>query len=184
MKKKGFLIIGVIVLVMTLVVILLVRRERNVNVYEHPTTLVVNNLTDHKNADTYSKIILNKIYDYDTIILNIYYEPRDYGTNEIDVAGFIQKNPFEPHYYNIFMKKGGLPTSVKNFLSHELIHLNQMEIGDLIPLFNNDSMIVYKGDTIVYKDVEYQRRPYEMDAMQKDGNVYKELNHLLYSKTQ
>jgi hypothetical protein len=181
MKNKKFLVIGIVVLVITLLVILLVRRERNVNVYEYPETLVVNNYTSNKNADTYSKIILNKIYDYDTINLNIYYAPRDLSTDEIEVAGFIQKNPFEVHHYNIFMKKGGLPTSLKNFLSHELIHLHQMEIGELIPMQDPLTM-VYMSDTISLLAVPYANRPYEIIALKNQGTVYKKLNKLLYQK--
>ena len=174
MKKKGLIIVGVIALIV--VIILLIRREKNVNTYDHPQTLVVNNYTTHKNTDTYSKIILNKIYNYDTINLNVYYTSRDYGTDEIEVAGFIQKNPFEAHSYNIFVKKGSLPISVKKFLSHELIHLHQMEIGDLVPL-QSDSMIVYMGDTIIYKDVKYIDRPHEINALQTEGKIFRELNH-------
>jgi len=180
MKKKWFILIGITVLI-AVIIFLLVRRERNVNVYEHPNTLVVTNYTKHKNADIYSKIILNKIYDYDTVNLNIYYSPKDYGTDEIDVAGFIQKNPFETHSYNIFMKKGGLPTSVKNFLSHELIHLHQMEIGDLIPT-QDQLVMVYKGDTISFLDIPYNNRPFEIEALSTQNKVLKELNQLLYSK--
>jgi len=181
MKNKKFIIIGVVALAILITIILLVRRERNVNVYEYPDTLVVINYTEHKNADIYSKIILNKIYDYDTVNLNIYYSPRDYGTDELDVAGFIQKNPFVNHSYNIFLKKGGLPTSVKNFLSHELIHLNQMEIGDLIPIQDSLAMI-YQGDTILLLSTPYHERPYEIQALSTQNKVLKELNHLLYSK--
>ena len=181
MKNKKFIIIGIVVLDITLLVILLVRRERNVNVYEFPPTLVVNNLTTHKNANTYSKIILNKVYDYDTITLNIYYAPKDYSVEEYEVLGFIQKNRFEPHYYNIFLKKGTLSLSIKNILSHELIHLHQMEIGDLISI-PDTSLIIHKGDTISLLDVPYNKRPFEIEALSQDNKVLKELNHLLYSK--
>lgn len=181
MKNKKIIIIGVIVFTILITILLLIRRERNINIYEYPNSLVVNNYTEHKNADIYSKIILNKIYGYDTINLNIYYSSKDYGTDEIDVAGFIQKNPFENHSYNIFFKKGGLPTLVKNFLSHEIIHLHQMEIGDLIPVQDTLAMI-YKGDTISLLSTIYYNRPYEIQALKTEGRVLKQLNRFLYSK--
>jgi len=179
MKNKKFIIIGVVVLIVALLSILLIRRERNVNVYEYPDTVVVTNHTKHKNADTYSKIILNKIFEYDTITLNIYYASRDYGTEEYDVAGFIQKNPYVPHTYNVFVKKNGLPTSIKHFLSHELIHLRQMESGDLIPI--DQYTQVYKGDTISFLDTPYRERLFETEAINTQNDVLKQLNHLLYS---
>ena len=102
-------------------------------------------------------------------------------TDEIEVAGFIQKNPYEPHSYNIFVKKSSLPISIKKFLSHELQHLDQMEIGDLIQLQDN-TKIVYKGDTIYYSKVPYDKRMYEIHAHLNETATQKQLNHLLYSK--
>lgn len=181
MKNKKFIIIGVVIVIISIITFLLIHRERNINVYEYPNSLVVNNYTEHKNADIYSKIILNKIYDYDTINLNIYYSARDYSTDKFDIIGFIQKVSFDEHSYNIFMKKTGSPISIKNFLSHELIHLNQMEIGDLVST-QNQLIMVYKGDTISFIDIPYNKRLFEIEALNADGNILKQLNHFLYSK--
>ena len=181
MKNKKFIVIGVVVLAILITILLLVRRERNVNIYEYPDTLLVNNFTEHKNVDVYSKLIINKIYKHDTVNLNIYYSSRDYGTDEYDVAGFIQKNPFEAHSYNIFIKKGALSISIKSFLSHELTHLHQMEIGELIP--TQDPLVsIYKGDTISFMETPYSRRPFEIEALNTQIKVHRELNNLLYSK--
>lgn len=181
MKNKKYIIIGVIVVIIAIVTFLLIRREKNVNIYEHPSTLVVENYTKHKNAVSYSKIILNKIYDYDTINLKIYYSPIDFSTDEYEIAGFIQKAQFVDNTYLIFVKKGTLPIPIKSLLSHELIHLHQMEIGDLIQTQNAQN-IVYKGDTIVFADTPYEERAYEIDAISKENSVRKKLNKFLYSK--
>ena len=180
MKNKKFIFIGIIVIII-IGIFLLIRREKNINVYEYPDSLVVNNYTKYKNADIYSKIILNKIYYYDTINLNIYYAPIDLSTDKYDIAGFIQKVPFNTHSYNIFTKKGGLSISIKKFLSHELIHLYQMEIGDLIPIQDSLAMI-YKGDTISFIDVPYNKRAFEIEALSTENIINKKLNHFLYKK--
>jgi len=180
MKKKWFILIGVVVIIIA-IIFLLTKREKNINIYEFPDTIVVENYTTQKNADIYSKIILNKIYKYDTIKLDIFYLNKDLSTTEYDIAGFIQQNPFESHTYIIFIKKGNLPVSIKYFLSHELIHLHQMEIGDLIQI-PNDSMVIYKGDSIDFHHVPYKERPFEIDALNTQNDILKKLNHLLYSK--
>lgn len=182
MKKKWFILFGVAV-VITVIAFLLIRRERNVNIYEFPDTVVVENNTTQKNADTYSKIILNKIYEYDTIKLEIVYMTNDLSTDEIEVSGWIQQNPYEPHTYMIFMKKGALPMSVKKFLSHELIHVRQMETGDMIQI-PNEPMVVYKGDSIDFLHIPYKERPFEIEALRTENDVLKRLNRLLYSKNQ
>lgn len=182
MKKKWFILIGLTALIVV-GIILLVRREKNVNVYEFPDTVVVENHTTQKNAETYSKIILNKIYGYDTIKLDIVYMPQDLGTDEIEVAGWIQQNPYEPHTYMIFVKKGSVPVPMKNFLSHELIHVHQMERGDMIQI-PNEPMVIYKGDSIDFYHVPYKERPFEIEALSTENDIKKKLNHLLYSKNQ
>jgi len=182
MKTKFFILIGVAVLI-TLAVILLVRREKNINVYEYPDTILVENHTKQKNADTYAKIILNKIYEYDTIKLDIVYMVKDFSTTETEVAGWIQQNPYEPHTYMIFLKKGILPVSMKSFLSHELIQVHQMETGDLIQI-PNEPMVIYKGDSIDFHQVPYKKRLFEIEALRTEISIKKKLNQLLYSKNQ
>ena len=180
MKKKWFILIGLVVLI-TIVIFFLVRREKNVNVYEFPETLIVVNHTNQKNVETYSKIILSEIYGYDTLKLDIVNRSRDFSTNDIEVVGWIQQNPYEPHTYMIFIKKGMSSSSVKNFLSHELIHAHQMELGDLVQL-PNQPVVIYKGDTIDFHEVSYRERPFEIEAIHNQNNILKKLNYLLYSK--
>ncbi len=182
MKKKWLILIGVAVLI-AVIAFLLVRREKNVNVYEFPDTVVVENYTKQKNVEVYSKIILNKIYGYDTIRLNIIYMTKDLSTIELVLAGWIQQNPYEPHTYMIFLKKGGLPVSTKNFLSHELIHIHQMEIGDMIQIIN-EPMVIYKGDSIDFHVIPYLERPFEIEALSTENDILKKLNRLLYRKNQ
>jgi len=182
--KKSWLVILIVILliavVITIAVVVNARREKRINHFEFPSTMVVNNYTTHKRADTLAMVILNKIYDYDTINLNIFYAPKHLSSNEYELIGFIQKNQFQPHSYNIFVKRGTLPVSIKSFLSHELIHLNQMETGELVQI--DYVKIVHKGDTIYFSDVPYEERLYEIEAFGKEGNISRQLNKLLYSK--
>lgn len=181
MKKKWILIVLGIIAIIAIIIILTIRREKRINYFEFPSTIIANNYTQYKRADTLAMVILNKIFRYDTITLNIYNMNKPMGSDEIEVAGFIQKNPYESHTYNIFVKKSSLPISIKRFLSHELQHLDQMEIGDLVQL-QDDTKIVYKGDTIYYSKVPYDKRFYEIHAHLNETVTLKRLNYLLYSK--
>ena len=182
--KKPWLWILIVVLLIALGIIISVivskRRDARINRFEFPSTVVVNNYTPHWYVDTMAMVIINKIYSYDTISVNIYHAPKHLSTEEYDIIGFIQKVPFQPHSYNIFVKQGNLPISIKRFLSHELIHLHQMELGDLIQI--DYSKIVYKGDTIYFSQVPYEKRLYEIEASLQENSIQKALNKLLYSK--
>jgi hypothetical protein len=183
MKKSKLIILLVLTLIAVIIItaILIERsREKRVNTFEFPNTMQVTNITTHKRADTLAMIVLNKIFQYDTIKLDIAYAPQNLSNAEYDIVGFIQKNPYVSHTYIIFVKKGTIPISMKKFLSHELIHLQQMELGDLIQLDNR--RIIYKNDTIYFSEVPYDERLYEKDAFLKEDKIYKNLNKLLYSK--
>lgn len=183
--KKSWVLILIIALVIALGIIITIivtkHSERRINRFEFPTTMIVNNHTSHKYADTIAMVILNKIYQYDTMNINIYKMVQEMKNNQFEVAGYIQKNPFEPHAYNIYVKDKFLPVSIKQLLSHELIHLHQMELGDLIPL-QDQNRIVYKGDTVVYSEVPYDKRAYEIEALSHEDKIQRILNKLLYSK--
>jgi len=183
MKKPWILILIFLLLLALSIVISIVvtkRRDARINRFEFPTTMIVNNYTTHWYADTMALVILNKIYDYDTVTLNIFYAPKHLSSGEYELVGFIQKNPFQLHSYNIFVKRGTLPVSIKSFLSHELVHLRQMESGELIQI--DYTKIVHKGDTIYFSEVPYEERAYEIEAFGKESGVRRQLNKLLYSK--
>lgn len=185
MKKKNIFIIGltifVIISIITIFILIERSREKNVNSFEFPSSLVVNNYTDLKRVDTVSMVILNKIFEYDSIVLNIYYMREEMKYNELEILGFIQKNPI-PHNYSVFLKKNSGKYQVMRFMSHELIHLDQMERGDLLTSINNYNYAVYKGDTIRYSIVKYKNRPFEIDAHSKDDSIYNKLFYLLFKK--
>jgi len=183
MKKNWIYIFIVIVLIILGIVISIIinrHRKANVNRYEFPSTIVVENHTNYWYADTMVMIILNKIYHYDTMNVNIYYAPNTYNDSGYELIGFISKLPYKKHSYEIFIKKNNLSLSIEDILSHELIHLYQMECGDLIPIDNFKT--VYKGDTIYFSKVPYNKRKYEIYAFSNQDIIRKKLNSYLYSK--
>jgi hypothetical protein len=183
--KRPWIIIVVMLLIITLGIIITIiinkQKEKRINHFKFPVTMVVKNYTDNNYADTIAMVILNKILKYDTMSLNIYHSPKHLRKIEYEIIGFIQKNPYENHSYDVFIRSERLPVSIKTFLSHELVHLQQMERGDLIQLPGFEK-IVYKNDTIYYSEVPYDERPYEIEAFSKENRIKKNLNSLLYSK--
>lgn len=180
MKKKYWLIIAVIII--GIILVILFYKKKEMNKFTFPITLNVNNYTQYKALDTISMVILNKELGFDTMNINLYYMVNNnISTDKIEVAAFIQKNPFEKHKYNIFINKdlNELNLTYGKLLSHELLHLYQMEKGELIQ-FADD--VIYKGDTIYFSKVKYEDRSYEKAAYKGQDSIGKKLNKLLYSK--
>lgn len=172
-------------LAMAIIISIIVNKlkEKRFEYFDFPETIIVNNYTDHKRVDTLAMVILNKILKYDTAVVTIYYFPKEWNNNNYEIFGFIQKNQLDnhPHQYIIFVKRGFLPISIKKFLSHELIHLDQMEKDELIQIIGVPK-VIYKGKMIDLRVVPYNERPYEQDAFARENGILKELNNIIYLK--
>jgi hypothetical protein len=158
-----------------------IQREKRFKHFDFPQSMIVNNYTKYKRADTLAMVILNRLFKYDTVELAIYYYPEQFNNNAYEIYGFIQKNQFKDHSYIVFMRKRTIPIPVRRFLSHEMIHLDQMEKGELDQIIGTSKMI-YKGEVIDMLTVPYDERPYEQDAFARQNGVLKEVNDLVYSK--
>jgi len=182
MKKQFWIVVDFILLLLTVVIVgILVDRhlEKNVNSFEFPTTVNVIDYTGYKRADTVAMIILNKIYEYDTINLHIFPMKKEMKNDKIEIAGFIQITGV-PHSYQVFLKKNASKLHVMKFLSHELIHLDQMERGDLETFIGNYEYNVFNDDTIRFKETPYKDRLFEVEAFAEENKVYRKLIKHLY----
>jgi hypothetical protein len=153
-------------------------KRREYQQHEFPSTLVVDNHTHHNYVDTMSMIILNKIFNIDTVNLAITYTPSHLFHPTHDIQGFIYKCPPIFSCYTLFMRERGLTTSIKRLIAHEMIHVNQMERGELVII--TDTLVVYLGDTINLLKTPYEQRRFEIDARRAEKSVLRELNALLY----
>jgi len=157
--KTKLIIGGVILLLLIVLGIRSCKKEYLPQTF--PKTLMVKNYTNDQKADTIVMIILNKIMGYDTMTVNIYKLTDMFDTGEIILNAHTVANPFEKHNYMIFMKNDLSPEEVKSTLSHEIIHIRQMEDSKL-SIF--DKGYVWNKDSFNYKNVTYDSRPYEIEA--------------------
>jgi predicted metallopeptidase len=70
-------------------------------------------------------------------------------------------------------------------MSHELIHIRQMEIGDLV-YFKNTKTVIYKGKYYRYiQNIPYEDRPWEIDAQrqtrQLSNAIKKKMNEMVHN---
>jgi len=170
MKKYWKYIIWM--LVVGFIIYFIMLEKPQYNTFAFPQTLIVHNYTDNAKVDTVVMIILNKIMLYDTMMVNVYPLNDAFDTPDFVIEAHILKNEFEPHSYNIFLKNYLNLFTVETTLSHEIIHIDQME-HKLLSI-SKDSFI-WKNAHYSLKEIKYENRPHELDAYNRQDDVYKNL---------
>lgn len=180
MIKK--ILIAIIIAIILIIGIFLITKQRKANKFTFPKEVIVINNSGYKNIDTMAMVLLNKMMDIDTIQLNIYYIRYglfDYGDTRL--LAYVERNPFEKHEYNLYMARDIGDISIESIISHECIHINQMEKGELIQSILFENYAIYKKDTIFYLNTPYELRPFEQDAFNIEKSVTNKLYKMLYN---
>lgn len=76
-------------------------------------------------------LILTQYYNYDNIILNVYYNNKicdKFSTNDIKIDALLDKTPI-PQAYTLILREN---SDIKKIICHEMVHLDQYERGDLV----------------------------------------------------
>lgn len=146
-----------------------------------PAGIVVENNTLYPINNTV-KLIANKILKYDdlTIIINIMPASiqRNFDDNLL-LRALIFPNVKYKHTYLILLAPDIHPENMNRILTHEAAHIRQYESGDLKVLNSNKGIYVYKQDTIVASAIQYNQRPFEIDANHYEEIYVKQLDSLL-----
>jgi len=137
--------------------------------------------------------IINNIKDKDYLDTIIYA-----GIKEINLSGlFINivplsdniKNNFQSdielkavitgdnNAYNIYLDTNMNRDQYITTLSHELIHLKQYYTKELVI---ENGIPIWKGKKVDLNSIDYQDRPWEIEAFAKQNDLEKKINKLLY----
>jgi hypothetical protein len=170
MEKYWKYIFGIIVL--GFLIYILTANKPAYNNFTFPQTITVHNYTSNPKTDTVAMVILNKIMLYDTMTVNIYKLNDIFDNQDFVINAHVIKNVFVPHTYNIFIRSYLNLYTIEYSLSHEFIHIDQMERNRLI-IYQN----TYSWNDTIYnmKDVKYENRPYEIEAYNKQTLIYDKL---------
>ena len=182
MKKwtKWLLIVIGVIVIGTIAFFIYKSATREEAVLTFPDTVVVQNVTD-LDVERTTKAIAYNVLEYDTIKITIAKMPKHIETvGDIDLLAYINQNPFKEKEYMIFLSSKVTDSNLKKVLSHEFVHLKQMEEKRLIQFPPDEFKAIWDGDTINYKTVSYKQRPHEIDAHRQDGSIYNQLDKVLY----
>jgi len=178
MNKAATIIALILGLIITLLIYFDFDSKKNKNTFVFPNSIIVQNNTEYKSIDTLIMLSANKLFNYDTINIKVYYMQTSIVTTEdFIVYAYIQKDPNIDHSYILFLNRD-ISVSVEKIIAHEMVHLKQLEDGDLVQ--NSLGHVIYKGDSINLYKIKYNNRPYEIEAFKNESIIKNKLNHLLY----
>ena len=180
MKKNLKWIIIIASLVVALIIFLIIKSSLRVEAeLTFPDTIKVENATNYE-VEKIIKALTYNVFEMDTMKITVANVPKHMEQiGKINLQAYISKNPYRDNHYYIYISRRVNDVHLRKILSHEFIHLYQMENGDLLQI-GQEPMAIWKGDTIDYLTVEYKKRPHEIEAAKLDDRVFKDLLDVLY----
>ena len=175
---RNWLIVGIIVVILAFIFVITEKKPEK-QTLSFDSSLKVENYSSKSYVDTLVLVVLDKIFEYDSITVLIHDMPIPMQDETHSVAGFITRNPFQPNVYYLFVDVQNTQVSNERLVAHEMIHLRQYEDGRLKVLPNNKGMI-FDGDTIIYELLSYENRPYEVEASMGEIEIAREMRYLIY----
>lgn len=181
-KKYAIQVILLISVITLIILNIIQKRNEKINDVIIPSTVVVKNSTRY-DFDKITKLIVNKTFGYDTILVEYHYMPPNYESSPTDrwfLRGYIIKNIVYDNSYLIFVSRNLPDIDHMEFLCHELYHLYQFQSGRLIPLDLIGTKVEYDGVKIDGHMVPYELRPHENDAFSNQNKVFLSIKKYIY----
>lgn len=176
MKKIWKILLIILGIIVFIILIYFLSKPKSMNKFTFPDTVIVNNNTEFE-IDTTVKVLVNKILNYDSITIYIFYLNKEMIYDDFEIMGYIEPTAYNNREYLLFINKQA--EQINMLLSHEFVHLDQYMKKELI-LNRNLQVAIYKGDTINLLKMPYKSRPFEQDAYNRQYQILKQLNKLLY----
>jgi len=175
MKKKfWWIIIGVVVVIILLILLIPKKKLVSFDGFEFPETVKVENSTDYK-IDTISMILANKVFEWDSLRLILFYLP-ELDNDEVEFKGIVQQLPFVQNSYLLLLNRNLGFDEVLTVLSHEFIHIEQYKTKRLVV---SGKEYWWEGEYGVFDSYDTSR-PFEVEAFSGQSKVKKELKKIIY----
>ena len=180
-KSTKWLIVAAVIFI-SLIVFLIVKHSRKVEAdLSFPSTVLVKNISSFDKSEKVVKALAFNVLRMDTLEITISNMPKHMeNAGDIQLQAYVKKHLWEDHIYNIYLNRTVNEVHLMKILSHEMIHVRQMEEGDLVQFSPDNPVAIWKGDTIDYHEVEYAKRPHEIEASKYDDKVLKDLLDIWY----
>jgi len=181
MKRRFLWIIPILLLIGFIVGLVIWQQKQDARPFksqDFPKTLIVENATDYHRADTIALVLANKVLHLDTLNLMMVYIPEIINEGETEFYAMVQRLPFKKNQFLLLLSRKNLNLSkLKISLAHEFIHIDQHISGDLVVW---GSSATWKGESYVFEENDYRKRPWEREAFSRQVKITNDLKKLLY----
>ena len=143
------------------------------------TNTVIKNYSEVTYLDTLVYHSLDKL-EVDGIFINIIDAKPDLLFSILEGAKVDAFVYYDSKFriYNIFVDKHLSRDKLMLIIAHESVHIAQYRNRDLINL--DGTMVIYRGDTLDVSTLNYHERPWEIEAFEKQEEIYQHLIHTFY----
>jgi hypothetical protein len=152
-------------------------KKKKMKIIEAPDTIEIINGTKFTDADNIVRALSYHIFGYEKLRIRIYYFPKVVKSSKMEYKGVLKKMADGDHSYMIMLNKDLGPYGLQTVLCHEFVHLDQHERGDLM---TDGEWFVWKGKGGNMRDIKYEDREFEKEALREQKIVLKKLRKLLY----
>lgn len=174
-KWKTLVIVIVVLSIIGLMILLLKKQTED---YFNPVELSLNNTVINNGVPKYLDTIITVGLDVADIKgINLVLDKlSDEAKNQFSGGDLKAHMRYAYNYFYLFTGEYGRNESIDIF-AHEIIHIQQYNSNDLI----YDGIKVYwKGEEFDLSQIEYNDRPWEKEAFEKQGEISKQVKNLLY----
>lgn len=176
MKKNWKILLIILSVIVFIFLIYFLSKPKPMNKFTFPDTIVVNNNTEFE-IDTIVKVLINKVLEQDSVTIHIFYLNKQLIYENFELMGFIEPTIYNNREYSLFINKN--IDQMNTLLCHEFVHFDQFIKNELV-LNRKLQIAVYKGNTINLLKIPYKSRLFEQDAYNRQHQILKKLNNLLY----
>lgn len=175
-KLKLILIILLIIVLGITIYVLIPKEEKYFNKIELEKTTYVLNRTDQSFMDTIVYVGLTELNlsPQSVLIRELTNDNLPKFQDNIELQAYIYG---VNHQYLIYIRKVNREKAI-SILSHELIHLKQEEVGDMV---RGTDFLIWKGKKYTNETVPpYLEREWEIEAFENEKSLRDKINQALY----
>lgn len=179
MNKKN-LLLGIISVVVLIAIVILISANKNEEEYFNQVELSENNFVLNSTELSYYDTIIKVGLDaagLKGISVNVL-EISDVSKNAFDGELKAHIKLFNGQYY-LFIDKFDRIDAIE-IISHEIVHIDQYNSTNLI--YESGTIIYWLGKEYDVANLDYDRRPWEQDAFDRQGIIQQSINRTLYTK--
>jgi len=167
------IVLGVIVLLILLFLIFKSKKEeRAFNKVELSNFSTIDNMVFPTYYDTVLSVAMKEMGVGGYVIVG---QLSDVAKGQFDGDLKAHIRYFSSKFY-LFTEKMDRSESIK-VLCHEVVHMQQYSSGDLV---YDNNFIIWKGEKIELNSKEYMDRPWEKDAFDRQSQLIKSVESVLY----